>query len=118
MLLKEGEQFARTLATGMALLDEAFTRQRTAHAGAGLAPDDASAKLTLPGDVVFKLHDTYGFPPDLTADVARERGFLVDMPGYEAAMDAQRERARAASRSCSRHAWRSYPRYHHRFQRL
>ena len=52
----------------------------------------------MPGDVVFKLHDTYGFPPDLTADVARERGFSVDMAGYEREMDTQRERARAASR--------------------
>ena len=84
VLLKEGEQFARTLATGMALLDEAFAK---------LGPSK-----TIAGDVLFKLHDTYGFPPDLTADVARERGFQVDMPGYEREMDLQRERARAASR--------------------
>jgi alanyl-tRNA synthetase len=84
VLLKEGEQFARTLATGMALLEDAFAR--------------FGASRSIPGDVLFKLHDTYGFPPDLTADVARERGFTVDMPGYEREMDAQRERARAASR--------------------
>jgi alanyl-tRNA synthetase len=84
VLLKEGEQFARTLATGMTLLEDAVARV----GAAGLVP----------GDVVFKLHDTYGFPPDLTADVARERGFRVDMTGYEREMDTQRERARAASR--------------------
>jgi alanyl-tRNA synthetase len=84
VLLKEGEQFARTLATGMALLEEAIAK--------------LGANRTVAGDVLFKLHDTYGFPPDLTADVARERGFNVDMPGYEREMDAQRDRARAASR--------------------
>jgi alanyl-tRNA synthetase len=84
VLLKEGEQFARTLATGMALLDEAIAAR-----GAG---------KTVSGEVVFKLHDTYGFPPDLTADVLRERGLSADMAGYEREMEAQRERARAASR--------------------
>jgi alanyl-tRNA synthetase len=83
VLFKEGEQFARTLATGMALLEEAIAKV---------------GKGTVGGDVVFKLHDTFGFPPDLTADIARERGFLVDMPGYEREMEIQRERARAASR--------------------
>jgi alanyl-tRNA synthetase len=84
VLLKEGEQFARTLATGMALLDEAI---------AGLGKDK-----TVDGATVFKLHDTFGFPPDLTADVLREKGLTADMAGYEREMDAQRERARAASR--------------------
>jgi alanyl-tRNA synthetase len=84
VLLKEGEQFARTLATGMALLDEAI---------AGL-----KGSKTIDGETVFKLHDTYGFPPDLTADVLREKGLAADMAGYEREMDAQRERARAASR--------------------
>jgi alanyl-tRNA synthetase len=84
VLLKEGEQFARTLATGMALLDEAVARQGTSQ--------------TIDGEVIFKLHDTYGFPPDLTADIARERNLAVDMAGYEREMDLQRERARAASR--------------------
>ena len=84
VLLKEGEQFARTLATGMALLEEAI---------AGLGNSK-----TVDGEVVFKLHDTYGFPPDLTADVLRERDLAADMAGYEREMDTQRERARAASR--------------------
>ncbi len=84
VLLKEGEQFARTLATGMSLLEEAITTL-----GEGRPVD---------GAVVFRLHDTYGFPPDLTADVLRERGLSADMEGYEREMEAQRERARAASR--------------------
>ena len=84
VLAKEGEQFARTLETGMSLLEEAIARLGT--------------RKTVDGETVFKLHDTYGFPPDLTADVARERGFTVDMAGYEREMEGQRERARAASR--------------------
>jgi alanyl-tRNA synthetase len=84
VLLKEGEQFARTLATGMSLLEEAI-----ANLAAGQAVD---------GKVVFRLHDTYGFPPDLTADVLRERSLAADLQGYEREMEAQRERARAASR--------------------
>ena len=84
VLLKEGEQFARTLATGMSLLDEAIAK---------LGPD-----RTLDGEVAFKLYDTYGFPLDLTADIARERGLSLDQKGFDAAMDAQRGRARAASR--------------------
>src|SRR5690606_1660582 len=51
----------------------------------------------LPGDIVFKLYDTYGFPMDLTGDIARERGLPIDEAGFEAAMEAPRERARAAS---------------------
>src|SRR5690606_14463081 len=51
----------------------------------------------IPGDIVFKLYDTYGFPMDLTGDIARERGLTIDEAGLEAAMEAQRERARAAS---------------------
>src|SRR5699024_7647391 len=51
----------------------------------------------IPGATVFKLYDTYGFPVDLTNDVARERGLTLDYPGFEAEMEAQRERARAAS---------------------
>jgi alanyl-tRNA synthetase len=84
VLLKEGEQFARTLATGMTLLDEAIANLK--------------GNKAVDGATVFKLHDTYGFPPDLTADVLREKGLSADMPAYEREMDAQRERARAASR--------------------
>ena len=57
-----------------------------------------SGLKTIAGQVAFRLYDTYGFPVDLTADIARERGMSVDMAGFERAMEAQRERARAASR--------------------
>ncbi len=82
-LLAEEQQFARTLDNGMAILNDAI----------------ASLKgKTIAGDVVFKLYDTYGFPVDLTADIARERGLTLDMPGFEAAMNIQKQQARAASR--------------------
>ncbi|MBW5799294.1 alanine--tRNA ligase [Halomonas elongata] len=82
VLLKEEEQFARTLEHGMGLLGEAL---------------DALEGDTLPGETVFKLYDTYGFPFDLTADVCRERGVSLDEAGFERELEAQRERARAAS---------------------
>jgi alanyl-tRNA synthetase len=83
VLLQEEVRFAETLATGMALLDA------------------EAAKLTssvIPGETVFRLYDTYGFPADLTADVARERGLSIDQAGFDVAMEAQRGRARAASK--------------------
>jgi alanyl-tRNA synthetase len=83
ILAQEENRFAETLTTGMALLDA------------------EAAKLTstvIPGETVFRLYDTYGFPLDLTADVARERGLTVDQAGFDAAMEAQRGRARAASK--------------------
>ena len=83
MLALEEDRFAETLATGMALLDEATARLTS---------------TVIPGEMVFKLYDTYGFPLDLTADVARERGLSIDQAGFDAAMEAQRERARAASK--------------------
>ncbi len=83
VLEKEGRRFAETLDAGMEILEDAI---------AGLDGKQ------LPGEIVFKLYDTYGFPVDLTADIARERGLTVDEDGFEAAMEAQRERARAASK--------------------
>ena len=83
VLLQEEERFAETLTTGMSLLTAAL--------------DGLKGKV-LDGETVFRLYDTYGFPADLTADVARERGVVIDNAGFEAAMEAQRERARAASR--------------------
>jgi alanyl-tRNA synthetase len=83
VLAQEESRFAETLTTGMALLDA------------------EAAKLTssvIPGETVFRLYDTYGFPLDLTADVARERGLTIDQAGFDAAMEAQRGRARAASK--------------------
>lgn len=82
VLKQEEERFAETLDHGMGILEDAVKT---------LADKEIS------GETVFKLYDTYGFPVDLTADIARERGLSLDMPGFEAAMDAQRERARAAS---------------------
>ncbi|MDA7963018.1 MAG: alanine--tRNA ligase-related protein, partial [Gammaproteobacteria bacterium] len=82
-LLGENEKFAETLEQGIKLLDREIA--------------DLSGK-TIPGEVAFKLHDTYGFPLDLTADVAREQGLQVDQKGFDTAMKGQRERARAASR--------------------
>jgi len=79
---EEEQRFADTLRSGMALLDGAI---------AGLKDK------TIPGSIVFKLYDTYGFPADLTADVARERGLTVDQAGFEQAMEAQRARGRAAA---------------------
>src|ERR1700722_18257997 len=83
ILALEESRFAETLATGMALLDA------------------ETAKLTssvIPGETVFRLYDTYGFPVDLTADVARERGYTIDQQGFDAAMAAQRDRGRSASK--------------------
>jgi alanyl-tRNA synthetase len=82
-LKAEEERFAETLDAGMTQFNA-----RMQQAGGD----------TVPGALLFLLHDTYGFPPDLTADIARERHLKVDMAGYETEMEAQRERARAASR--------------------
>ncbi|RTR03463.1 alanine--tRNA ligase [Halomonas nitroreducens] len=82
VLLKEEEQFARTLEHGMGLLEAAL--------------DELEGEV-LAGETVFKLYDTYGFPYDLTADVCRERGVSLDEAGFERELEAQRERARAAS---------------------
>ncbi|MDF1644085.1 MAG: alanine--tRNA ligase [Pseudomonadales bacterium] len=82
ILLGEEQQFARTLDQGMKIFEQ----------------DLQSLKGTvIPGDLLFKLYDTYGFPVDLTADIARERGLTVDQDGFEAAMEEQRNRARSAS---------------------
>jgi alanyl-tRNA synthetase len=81
-LRTEEQRFGETLEHGMRVFDEVA----------------AKAGNTIPGEDAFRLYDTYGFPVDLTADIARERGLSVDMEGFEKAMEQQRERARAASR--------------------
>ncbi len=81
-LLLEEQRFDKTLTAGLAILDGEIAQL---------------VGNTVPGDVVFKLYDTYGFPVDLTADIARERDLKIDTHGFEVHMEAQRERARAAS---------------------
>ncbi|MBT3624850.1 MAG: alanine--tRNA ligase [Gammaproteobacteria bacterium] len=82
VLLKEEQQFELTLDQGMRILSDAISQLD---------------EKEIPGEVVFKLYDTYGFPTDLTADIARERNLTLDMAGFDREMEAQRERARAAS---------------------
>ncbi len=83
VVAREEEGFLRTLATGSAILEEVLA------SGAG----------TVPGDVAFRLHDTYGFPVELTVEIAEEVGSKVDLEGFEEAMERQRSQARAAARS-------------------
>src|SRR5277367_4275028 len=86
VLAQEEDRFAETLTTGMALLEVETAKLKS---------------KVIPGETVFRLYDTYGFPADLTADVARERGLSIDQTGFDAAMEAQRGRARAASKFTS-----------------
>ena len=83
ILAKEEERFAQTLSQGMQMLEEAIAE---------------TTNGVLDGKVAFKLHDTYGFPVDLTADVCRERNMTVDMDGFDAAMQEQRDKARASAK--------------------
>ena len=82
VLRVEEEQFSKTLSRGMNILNEAL---------------EALQGTVIPGELVFKLYDTYGFPTDLTADVAREHDYTIDEDGFQAAMQAQRKRAQEAS---------------------
>ncbi len=83
LLLKEEEQFAKTLEQGLKLLEGELTQLKG---------------KVIPGATVFKLYDTYGFPTDLTADIARERDLSIDEAGFEVEMAAQRQRARDAGK--------------------
>jgi alanyl-tRNA synthetase len=83
VLLAEEARFAETLALGMELLEKSIANLKGRQ---------------IPGEVVFRLYDTFGFPVDLTADVARERGLTIDTDGFDIEMEKQRERARASSR--------------------
>jgi alanyl-tRNA synthetase len=85
IITREEESFRKTLANGSQILDTQLDRL-----------DQGG---TLPGDVAFQLHDTYGFPFEVTQEMADLRGFGVDVTGFEAAMEAQRQRARAASKA-------------------
>lgn len=82
-LIREEEQFAKTLEQGLKLLEGELAQLKD---------------KTIPGATVFKLYDTYGFPTDLTADIARERDFIIDEAGFEVEMAAQRQRARDAGK--------------------
>ena len=82
VLQKEEERFAETLELGMGILEQSISEL---------------SSNTISGPVIFKLYDTFGFPVDLTADVARERGLEIDLAGFEAEMEAQKTRARASS---------------------
>ncbi len=84
VLRQEEERFAQTLDQGMAILTQEMAR--------------LASGAVIPGELLFRLYDTYGFPVDLTADVVRERGFSVDLAGFELEMEAQRTRARAVRR--------------------
>jgi alanyl-tRNA synthetase len=83
VLLREEEQFANTLDQGLKLLESELVK----------LPNNI-----IPGEVIFKLYDTYGFPPDLTGDIAREKGLIVDYPGFEKQMELQRHKSQEASR--------------------
>jgi alanyl-tRNA synthetase len=83
VVAREEEGFLRTLATGSAILEEQLT----------------TGTVTVPGDLAFRLHDTYGFPVELTVEIAEEAGVTVDLQGFEAAMNEQRRQARAAARA-------------------
>jgi len=82
-LKQEEEQFVRTLDRGLSLLEEELARLGDVR--------------EIPGNVVFKLYDTYGFPADLTADVVRDRGYTIDEAAFQQEMEKQRERAKEAS---------------------
>ncbi|VVC76254.1 Alanine--tRNA ligase [Aquicella siphonis] len=82
VLRQEEEQFSTTLSQGLKLFEQVVNELQTD---------------IIPGETVFKLYDTYGFPADLTADIARERNLMIDYDGFEAAMSKQRERSRQAS---------------------
>jgi alanyl-tRNA synthetase len=91
VLRQEEERFFQTIANGMEILEAAL-------AGKAGESSSAAGTRTIDGDTAFKLHDTFGFPLDLTADVCRERGVAVDEAGFNAAMQRQREQARAAAK--------------------
>lgn len=82
VIRSEEEQFSRTLLKGIKILDQELSRLNN---------------NLLPGFLIFTLYDTYGFPPDLTADIARERGLRMDMDGFETCMEEQREQSQRAS---------------------
>ena len=104
VLRVEEERFFETLERGMEILEYEFSRldaMNDLDEGRQLKRETSTNRVKLsmlPGSVAFKLHDTYGFPLDLTQDVCRERGVVVDESGFKAAMDQQKSQARAAGK--------------------
>jgi alanyl-tRNA synthetase len=108
-LLREETQFGRTLDAGTVQLEEALIPLTSADRELGRRPEDLPADApTLPGDVAFRLHDTYGFPIDLTVELAAEYGVAVDRPGFDEALAEQRRRSRTGRKTeLARHAERA-----------
>ena len=97
---REELAFSRTLEAGTTLLEEALIPLTSADRQVGLKADDLGADApVLPGDVAFKLHDTFGFPIDLTIELAAEYGVTVDRAGFDAALAEQRERSRSTTKA-------------------
>jgi len=99
VLKQEEERFAETLANGMTLLESVIQKVTEGSARRSPAMEmGAGMQNVIPGETVFKLYDTYGFPADLTADIARERGLTIDQAGFDAAMEEQRRRSQESSK--------------------
>jgi len=99
-IAREEQQFSRTLEAGTALLEEALIPLTSNDRQVGLLPEALPADAPrLPGDVAFRLHDTFGFPIDLTVELAAEYGVAVDRPGFEAALAEQRNRSRSGKKA-------------------
>ncbi len=98
VLRQEEEGFFRTIANGMEILEAELSKLAAGPHPGPLPGGEGGNRATLSSEVAFKLHDPFGFPLDLTADVCRERGVTVDSAGFEAAMNRQREQARAAGK--------------------
>jgi alanyl-tRNA synthetase len=106
VIAREEAQFARTLDAGMGQLEAALRALTDAERVVGRRPEELPADApVLPGDLAFRLHDTYGFPIDLTIELAAEHGVAVDRDGFERALAEQRERSRSGKKAqLSRHA--------------
>ncbi len=105
-IVREEAQFARTLDAGTVQLEEALIPLTSAERVVGRRPEDLPADApTLAGDIAFRLHDTYGFPIDLTIELAAEYGVGVDRAGFDTALAEQRERSRSGTKAeLTRHA--------------
>ncbi|MEO8461899.1 MAG: alanine--tRNA ligase, partial [Chloroflexota bacterium] len=105
-IAREETQFSRTLKAGTDILEESLRGLTSSERVVGLRPEDLRADApSVPGEVAFKLHDTFGFPIDLTIELAAEYGVGVDRAGFDAALAKQRDRSRSGTRAAlTRHA--------------